>query len=379
MFQYQRENRYLAQIADTMEELGADELRELGASDATPIYRGVWFHADSATLYRANYCSRLLSKILAPLHSFKCTSTDELYDETSKIDWSLFLTPERTLAVFANVANSRITHSKYAALRVKDAIVDQFRDRTGRRPNVDTESPDLWIHVFVHGSSATLSVETSGGSLHRRGYRGPTVAAPMHETVAAAIIRLTEWDGERPLYDPMCGSGTLLCEALMKYTRTPAAFLRAKFGFERLPNFDPRVWERVKREADSAMREPAHGLIAGSDSSVKAIRAAGENTRNLPFGRTIDLHTSAFEKLDSLENCVIVTNPPAGIRIGAEEGIDVFIKSFGDFLKQRCKGSVAFVYLNDRSLVKHIGLRTAWKKPLKNAGLDGRLIKIELY
>jgi putative N6-adenine-specific DNA methylase len=379
MFDYQQSHRYFAQVADGIEPLAAEELSALEVTDTRAVYRGVQFVADRAALYRVNYSSRLVSRILAPLATFRCRSTDELYTQGREIDWSALLGVDQTFAVYANLSHSAITQSKFAALRLKDAICDEFRANTGRRPSVDTKSPHVWFHLFIRNDRATLSFDTSGGPLHRRGYRKATREAPLNETLAATIIRLTEWDGERPLVDPMCGSGTLLCEALMRFCHIPSQRLWRRFGFESLPDYDVATWRAVRKEADAAMRPLPTGLIGGSDASVKAVATAGGNVRNLPGGENVELRTTAFEKIDGLPDRVIVTNPPAGIRIGSREGSPAFIQSFGDFLKQRCTGSTVFLYLTDRSLVKHIGLRTTWKKPLKNGGLDGRLVRVDLY
>ncbi len=378
-YSYQQSGRYFAQIADEMKDLGAAEIAALGAENVHPAYRGIHFTADKASLYRINYQSRVISKILAPLMYCPCRDDDELYRQASKIPWVNLFSVNDTFAVFSNVSHSNITHSKYAALRLKDAIVDQFREECGDRPSIDTDAPDVWFHLFIQENKATISIETAGGALHRRGYRKATLAAPMNETLAAAIIRLTEWDGATPLHDPMCGSGTLLCEALMHHCRIPSAYLREQFGFECLPDFDRSVWGAVRKASDGGIRELPTGLISGSDVAGRAVATTRDNLANLPGGDRVGLRKIDVREIESLENTTIVCNPPAGIRIGAKEGMEPFIKSFGDFLKQRCKGSTAFIYLGDRQLIKHIGLRTTWKKPLKSGGLDGRLVKIELY
>jgi putative N6-adenine-specific DNA methylase len=379
MYIYQQIHRYLAQIPDGMAELASAELSELGAQNIEPVYRGVYFDADQETLYRINYMSRLLVRILAPLANFDCHSTKYLYRMAREIDWSEFLTLDRTFAVFANVANSKISHSKYAALCLKDAIVDSFRERCGERPNIDPNTPDLWINLFISGNKATINIDLSGGSLHRRGYRQVSVEAPMQETVAATIIRLAEWDGERPLYDPMCGSGTLLSEALMSYSRVPAGFLRQRFGFEFMPDFDGELWCRVRQAADSQIRELPEGLIAGSDISPENLAAARTNNDLLPGGERIGLKTADFRELPPMENTTIVCNPPYGIRLGRDEDIGAFYKEIGDFLKQKCTGSTAYIYCGERKWVKKIGLKATWKKPILTGGLDGRLAKYELY
>lgn len=381
MYKYQEFPRFFAQIAGGSEELGAAELRELGASETSEAYRGVYFNADHEALYRINYCSRLVTRVLAPLTSFNCHDADYLYRIARDVDWTDFLELDSTFAVFANVSNSKISHSKYAALRVKDAIVDQFRDRTGRRPNVDTRDPDLWLNLYIENNHATISLGTSGGSLHRRGYRsgGGGGEAPMQETVAAAIIRMTAWDGERLLYDPMCGSGTLLAEALMHYCRIPAAYLRDRFGFEMLPDFDAALWQKVKTAADAAIRPLPEGLIAGSDLNGEVLNVARENLRTLPHGEHVALKQSDFRGLPDLENVTLVVNPPYGVRMGRRENVPEMIKELGDYLKQKCTGSTAYIYVGKPELLKSVGLRTSWKKPLVNGAMEGRLARYDLY
>lgn len=379
MYKYQEFGRYFAQIAGGTEELGAKELEELGAENTAPAYRGIYFDADSAALYRINYASRLVTRVLAPLTSFGCHDADYLYRTARDVDWSDFLTADKTFAVFANVSHSKIRHSKYAALRLKDAVVDQFRERYGTRPSVDTRDPHVWFNLYIENNHATISLGTSGGSLHRRGYRVRSGEAPMQETVAAAIIRLTGWEGDRPLYDPMCGSGTLLAEALMHYCRIPANARRERFGFEALPDFDDETWRRVKSDADAQVRELPEGLIAGSDVDPEAIDAARENLRALPSGERVRLGVEDFHNLSGMEHYTIVTNPPYGVRMGRRNGIDDFYREIGDFLKQQCTGSTAYLYVGKPALLKSVGLRASWKRPLVNGAMEGRLGKYELY
>ena len=231
VFAYQQDRIFFAQAARGLDELVRAELEELGAGDIEAAGGGLHFRSDAAGLYRVNYYSRLVSRVLAPLASFTCLSEQALYDAARALDWQALFAVEQTFAVFANVWESRMAHSHYAALRLKDAIADHFRDRCGRRPDVDTERPDTWINLSIRQDRAVVSLDTSNGSLHRRGYRVQSVAAPLQETLAAAMVRLSGWQGERPLVDPMCGSGTILAEAFMHYCRVPAAFKKEKFGF----------------------------------------------------------------------------------------------------------------------------------------------------
>jgi putative N6-adenine-specific DNA methylase len=376
---YQQDQKYFAQIAEGIEELGAEEIGRLGAVAVRTSFCGLHFEADPAALYRINYQSRMISRVLAPLIRFSCYDTDRLYRMARQVPWKAIMGVNQTLAVFANVSNSKIRHSQYAALCHKDAIVDYFREDCGRRPDVRRIDPDVWISLFIENNRATISLDTSGGSLHRRGYRTDGGTAAMQETVAAAIIRWTEWEGSRPLVDPMCGAGTLLAEALMHHCHIPAGFLRRHFGFEQLPDFDRRLWSAVKTKADRAIRPPSAGLISGSDSSAAAVQTARSNLRRLPHGASIRIDTSDFKQRQDLCDRVIVCNPPYGIRLRPKGGTEAFYRDIGDYLKQRCAGATAFIYFGDRELLKHIGLKPSWKRPIKNGGLDGRLAKFEMY
>ena len=379
MYEYQRNKQFFAQIADGIKELGAQELSELGALDISPEYGGIYFNADKETLYRINYATRLASRILAPLMSFDCRTTDELYKKAKQINWTDFISLKNTFAIFANVSNSKITNSHYASLCLKDAIVDSFRELSGERPDIDSRNPDIWLNLHIRDDKAVISLDTSGGSLHRRGYRKDSLSAPMQETVAAAIIRYTKWDGSVPLYDPMCGSGTLLSEALMHYCKIPSGIFRERFGFEFLPDYDNVLWTKVKKELDRQIRKLPQGLIAGSDISPEAVEISGTNIRNLPHGERIKLEVLDFRNSEGLKNGVIITNPPYGIRMGNRQALAPLYEALGDFLKQKCKGSAAYIYFGEREFIKKIGLKPAWKKPLKTGGLDGRLVKYEMF
>lgn len=379
IYLYQKDGCYFAQIADSLKDVGVEELSELGAEDVRPEFSGIRFKADKRTLYRINYRTRFLSRCLAPLISYPCHDTDTLYQKAKQIQWEDFFSEGNTFAVSGHVSDSVISHSQFASLRLKDAVADYFREKTGRRPNVSTRAPDILLNLHIRKDRAVISLDTSGGALHRRGYREETVTAPMQETIAAAIIRVSEWDGSVPLYDPLCGSGTLLCEALMRYSHIPAGIFRNQFGFEFLPEFDPEVWKTVKKEADGHICEVPKGLIGGSDVSSEAVSAARTNLMGLHYGNNVSVKKADFRNLAPLEGHVIVTNPPYGIRMGGDEDLEVFYKNIGDFLKQKCKGSTAFIYFGERKYIKNIGLKATWKKPMKAGKLDGRLVKYDLY
>ena len=379
LYTYQQTDSYFAQIAEGLEPLAQGELAALGAVQIKPGFRGLYFQAKPAALYRINYCSRFIQKIIAPLTFLDCHSTKYLYRRAKVLDWGHFLNLEQTFAIVANVSNSHIRHSKYAALCLKDAIADHFTEKYERRPNVDTDDPDVWLSLYIHNNRAVIGLEVSGGSLHKRGYRRMALEAPMQETIAAAIIKQAQWDGQCALQDLMCGSGTLLCEALMHYCRIPAGYFRKRFGFEHLPDFDPELWKTVKQQTEEKIRPLPAGLIAGSDISTKALEATRANLDVLPHGRGVRLKHIDFRNIKHLENCTIVCNPPYGLRLQKREGIETFYRDLGDFLKQRCQGSTAYIYFGDRQLIKCIGLRPSWKKPLASGGLDGRLVKLEIF
>jgi len=376
---YQSGDDFFAQVPDGGEEVATEELLRLGASKVTPGYRGVYFSADRDSLYRIVYCALTISRVLCPLIRFQAHSPEYLYKRVQDIDWTKLFTNRRTFAVFATVANSAIRHSQYAALTVKDAIVDQFRDKTGSRPDIEPLNPDLWINLYLHANRATISLDLSGGSMHRRGYRVESIEAPMQETVAAVMVAMTGWNGERPFVDPMCGSGTLLCEALMRYCRIPAAYLRPKQGVRFMPDYDAAAWDAMKKESDVAIRALPEGMIKGSDASRDAAHAARANLSKLPDGRRVVVDAKRYQEIESIHDATIVTNPPYGVRVGKRDAMPEFVREFGDFLKQRCTGSTAFVYFGERELIKSVGLRPTFKKPLANGGLDGRLVRLDLF
>jgi putative N6-adenine-specific DNA methylase len=379
MYEYQQSGRYFAQAADDIKDIAEAELLELGAVDTSHSYRGIYFNADNESLYRINLHSRLINRVLAPLKTFDCHSDNYLYKVGKQIHWEDFLSPEQTLAIFANVTQSNINHSKFAALRLKDAIVDYFRERDGKRPSIDRRNPDLWLNVHIEKNVAIISVDTSGGSLHRRGYRVETIQAPMNETLAASIIRYAEWDGQTPIYDPLCGSGTLLCEAYLVATKTPSANLRSKFGFERLPDFDVELWAKVKKAAEKNIKHISNNLIHGSDIDSKVVAIAQKNSAIIDSDTHIKIIQRDIFEIEKLENATIVCNPPYGIRMEKMKDLSAFYKDIGDFLKQRCTNSTAYIYFGDRKYIKEIGLRSSKKWILSSGGLDGRLVKYVMY
>jgi len=366
-------------VAHGLRDLAAAELLELGAEKIGRATAGLHVHAGRDAAYRILYESRLVTRFLAPLLVFDCHSDRYLHRTALKLPWAEMLDPGSTFMVVANVSRSRLRHSLYAAQVLKDAIVDRIRADTGRRPSVDTVEPDAVVNLHVGGDRATISLDLGAGSLHRRGYRTAGGEAPLQETVAAAIVRLSGWDGRTPLVDPMCGSGTILCEALMAQGRIPAQLLRKRFGVERLPDFDRAAWDRVRERARAAIRPVAAGLISGSDADRGAITAARLHLDALPGGSACIVRPLEFQRLEPPEGVTLVANPPWGVRLGEPGEAAALAARLGDFLKQRCRGSTAWLYFGERELVKSVGLKPARKIPLRAGGLDGRLVRYDLW
>ncbi len=370
--------KILGQISQSLEELGALELKRLGVKKTDPTYRGVFFEADAAMVMKVNYQSRLFDRFLLPLVGFGCHSSDYLYQKALKYPWENIFGINHTFAISGAASGSNISHSKWATLRLKDAIVDHFREITGKRPSVDRYDADVNLDLRIRGNNAEIRLDLSGGSLHRRGYRMESVKAPMRETIAAAALEMSGWNGQKPLVDPMCGSGTLICEALMKYCKIPAGFYREKWGFFRMDEFSKLVWKDVKAQADNQIISLPEGLISGSDITSRAVNATRVNLACFRDGRNVQVSKRDWHTHPGYNSCTILTNPPHGIRL-AEGVAEELIRDFGDFMKQKCSGAEAYIYLGDRALIKHVGLRTSWKKQLFSGGLDGRLAKYELY
>ncbi|MGM0444607.1 MAG: THUMP domain-containing class I SAM-dependent RNA methyltransferase [Fibrobacterota bacterium] len=378
--EYQKYGRYFAMVTGGMEEMLAEELQELGAETVQPAYRGVSFFGSPKLLYRVNYCSRLATRVIAPLHTFTSKTADQLYNTARSIDWSALLSPDSTFAIRATVSESKaFNNSLFAARKLKDCIADFFMENYGRRPSVDLKNPDIRITLRIRRNRAHIGFDTSGAPLHKRGYRTESTEAPMQETLAAAILRRSRWSGESPLWDPMCGSGTIPAEALMLYCRIPAQYLRTRFSFMDLPDYNEEAWKTVKMEANRLMRPLPPDLIRGTDISSDALEAAKTNLRQLPYAETITLKQHPFASGRAFTNGTIITNPPYGIRMGDRRSTISLYRSFGDFLKQKCTDTTAWIYIGDPTLAKSFRLKPASRTPLVNGQLQGTLLEIKSF
>ena len=366
-----------------LEELLADELYALGADITHVGSRAVEFIGDQRLLYETALWSRLSMRLLRPFAAFYAADEKALYREVSRIDWQDFIGPGQTFAITPVVNRSTFEHSLFVAQLTKDAIVDQFRARTGERPSVDTRTPDIRLHLRMTENEVILSLDAAGDSLHRRGYRQHTNEAPLNEVLAAGLVLLSGWDGKQPLIDPMCGSATILTEAgLISQRIAPGLFHQGKFGFENWYDFDPELWAKVREEAEAQRLEEPQAYLAGSDLDPRTIDLAAANITSAGLEDCIRL--SVRDVKDAVapakeEPGVVLLNPPYGERIGEEAEMDALYKTIGDTLKTGFQGYNAFVFTGNLEAAKRIGLKPARRVPLYNGPIDCRLLKYELY
>lgn len=371
--------RYFATVARGLESIAAEELTALGATHVKPDFTGVHFTGDRALLYRVNLCARTIFRVLAPIAEFRCRHANELYRGVQNIDWSEYLSPEHTLAVDCSGGNRQLNHTHFTALQVKNAIVDQQRDRVGRRSSVNPESPDLRLNLHIYQQRGVLSLDSSGQSLHRRGYRRAMGKAPLKETLAAALLRLTGWQADVPLYDPLCGSGTLLLEAALQAREIAPGSFRQTFAFERWRSFDAQLWEEVRQEAQAQEREELPIAIAGSDHDSELLQQAYDNARDANLHEQLRFFPAELSTVEPPSDPgILICNPPYGHRIGIEEELGPFYKQLGDVLKQRFTGWTAYI-LTTKALSKYVGLQAAQRVPVYNGSLACTFLKYELY
>lgn len=364
-----------------MEPLLEAELRDLGYSSRIG-YRGVYLEVDQfSDIYRINYLSRIGGRVLLPLVNFKCRNQKDLYNAALEIDWLHYLPRGKTFAIDANVNHKELRNSLYAAQVVKDAICDQYRDKTGARPSVDTKNPDMQLNLFVNRDQAILSFDMSGAPLHKRGYRLEAVEAPLQESLAAVLVRLSGYTGEEILYDPCCGSGTLLIEAAMFASRTPAGFYRKEWGFMNHPDYNQAEWEAIKKEADSHRRELQPGKIFGTDISRNAVRISRMNIKAAGLAPVIEIGFNDFrEYVPSVAPNFLITNPPHGLRLGEEESLKPLYRALGDFMKQKmAKPGRGFVFTGSFPLSKEIGLAPKQRHVIENSGVESRFLEFDVY
>ena len=361
------------------EDLLVKELKQLGAQDVKAGVRNVSFVGDKGFMYKANLGLRTAIKILKPIKTFGVSNEDDLYKQVYNIKWEKYLKATGSLAIDATVHSKHFTHSKFIALKTKDAIVDRFRDNGGVRPNVDLRFPDLKINVHIDRSVCTISLDSSGESLHRRGYKLATNIAPINEVLAAGLIMLSGWDGQSDFMDPMCGSGTMLAEAAMIACNIPPNLMRKEFAFERWEDWDVELFEKIEESLLKKTRD-FHYKIIGYDKSPSAVHKAKENIKNAHLDEFISIKHEDFFKTQrpgEAQKLHMVFNPPYGERLDIQ--MEQFYKQIGDTLKQNYPNTDAWFITSNLEALKHVGLRPSRKIKLFNAKLESRLVKYEIY
>ncbi len=362
-----------------MEELLAQELRQLGASSIEIGIRNVSFEGDTGFMYKANLCCRTAIKILKPITAFNIFTEEDLYKKIYEMPWENYMDVKGSLAVNATVFSDVFTHSQYIALKTKDAIVDRFRDREGVRPDVDLDHPTLRINIHIDRNICTVSLDSSGESLHKRGYKVESTLAPINEVLAAGIIMLSGWSGQCNFMDPMCGGGTILTEAAMIACNIPPNLNREEFGFENWPDFDVDLYEKIEEAALTKVRDFPH-KIYGFDTDPVAINKAKENIKSANLQDFIEVKQQDFfeSEKESDKPLYIVFNPPYDERISVSD-VENFYSSIGNTLKRGYPGTQAWMITSNMEALKFVGLHPSKKIKLFNGQLESKLVRYEMY
>ena len=376
----------LAKTFKGLEEVLAQELIELGANDVQLERRAVSFRGDKALLYRANLCLRTAIRILVPIASFKAKDTDALYKQLKALDWSTYMTVNNTFAIDATVYSESFRNSRFVTYRVKDAIVDYWSERINQRPNVNVQNPDLTINIHIANEQVTLSLDSSGESLHKRGYRVATTEAPINEVLAAGMLLMAGWHGQSDFYDPMCGSGTLLIEAALIARNIAPGVFRQSYAFEKWPDFDADLWNEIYND-DSHERDFTHHIY-GSDASFYAIQQASKNVKSAGVQKDIELKQIRIEEIKTITNnqsprtnpsLLVMLNPPYGERLKSNKEIEDLYSAIGTALKHQFTGATAWIISSNAEAMKCIGLKPSKKYRLLNGELDCQFNKYELF
>ena len=373
-----QDTSFLAKTFYGFEPLLEKELRKLGAKNIKSINRAVSFEGDLGFLYKANLSLRTALRILMPIGRYPVKNQTDLYRAIDRIDWSKWFSAEQSFIIDVTLFSDHFNHSLFVAQKAKDAIVDQFSKREGKRPSVTTENPDIRIQLHLQGDQLTISLDSSGNSLHQRGYRIETNIAPINEVLAAGILLHSGWEGKTYFYDPMCGSGTLAIEAAMIACNIPPSLNRTTFSFMNWKNFDAELFELIRNSCLSKVRE-FRGHIYASDKAPSAVRKAQENIENAGLEEYISVVRSDFFFADRPSEVPlhIVFNPPYGERLSIDA--DVFYGKIGDTLKKEYKGCEAWFITANIEALKSVGLRPSRKIKMFNGKLESRLVKYELY
>jgi len=367
----------LAKTFRGLEEVLATELVNLGANNVQIQRRAVSFTGDKAMMYKANLCCRTASRILKPIVSFDASNPDEVYEQVKKINWSDYMTVEGTFAIDSTVFSEEFRHSKFVAYRVKDAIADWFTERFDRRPSVRLDGAQIMINLHIAERRCTLSLDSSGESLHKRGYRVAQTEAPLNEALAAGMLLMADWKGQSNFVDPMCGSGTLLIEAALIALNIPPGIYRSAFAFEKWNDFDEELFDNLYN--DDSYERPFNFKIYGSDNSPRAIKIAEQNVKSTGLSKYIDLQVMPVQKLEApAENCMIVTNPPYGERITSDDIYGLYA-SLGTTVKHKFLGSTVWVISSHEECLDKIGLKPTERIRLLNGALDCWYCRYDIF
>ena len=360
-----------------LEQVLAQELTQLGANNITIGRRMVAFTGDKELMYRANFQLHTAIRILKPIKHFKANSADDVYEEIKTIDWSQYIEKGKTFSVDSVVYSEEFRNSRFVTYKVKDAIVDQFRESTGTRPNISISNPDIRLNIHIADDKATLSLDSSGESLHRRGYRQETTEAPLNEVLAAGMILMSGWKGETDFIDPMCGSGTLLIEAALIARNINPGVFRKEFAFERWNDFDKELFDNIYND-DSQEREFEHHIY-GYDIDIKAVNTARLNARAAGVTKDITIEEADFKNFKQPENpSILITNPPYGERISTPNLLGTY-KMIGERLKHQFVGNDAWVLSYREECFEQIGLKPSIKIPVFNGSLECEFRKYALF
>lgn len=372
--------QFLASTAKGLVDPLEIELQNLGFTNLKKISAGVFFDSNWEGVYRANLQSRLASRILKPILDFPAYNGEELYHNIMKHDFTKYIDVKQTIKVEATIQDCAIVDQRFTAMKVKDAIVDQFRDKFGIRPDVDTQNPHLRIFIKGNKNQFHVMLDTSGDSLFMRGYRKETGLAPMKENLAAGLLKLAEWDQKSPIIDPMCGSGTVLIEAAMMAMNIAPGSHRRHFGFMDLQGFDEEAWDRVVDEAASLEKEELDFNFYGYDIDKKVIQYAKENARRAGVDHVIQFKSESIATIaPPVEKGLIVTNPPYGARLGDEDNLRDVYRDLGFTLKHRFKGWDAWILSGNKDLILDMHLKATRKHFVYNGPLECRFLKYSMH
>ncbi|GAB5399620.1 MAG: THUMP domain-containing protein [Aureisphaera sp.] len=371
--------KMLAKTLYGLEDLLAEELRKLGASYVEKGVRSVTFEGDTGFMYKANLCCRTAIKILKPINAFNVFTEEDLYKRVYDMPWENYMDAEGSLAVDATVFSKEFTHSKYISLKTKDAIVDRFRDKTGERPDVDLDHPTLRVNIHIDRNICTISLDSSGQSLHKRGYKVENTFAPINEVLAAGMIMLSGWNGQCDFLDPMCGSGTILTEAAMIACNIPPNLNRDEFGFETWPDFDVDLYELIEGAALKKIKD-FHFKVYGYDKDVLSVKKARRNVKSANLDDFIEIETRDFfeTRKETDRYMYVVFNPPYDERLSIDD-VSHFYGEIGNTLKRGYPGAQAWMITSNMEALKNVGLRPSRKIKLYNGKLESKFVKYDLY